>query len=499
VGRGHAAGRNAFVRGRALRLALPLLLLAVTLRADTIFLKNGKRIIAEAITETGDKIYYEGESGRVSIPKSMVDRIEKGGAAPVRRLPMPPDGVEPEREGADLPPAGIRLTLDARQMDQILADGAVNDRLLAELASKAGESDRDRQNAVNSFLLAAVFEARADRLAEASRWAEEALRVDGFDRNALLLASQIDLARRQYSEALQHMLVAHSMNQDSPDVLTLLGDAYYFSQGAERAVWYWKQAHALRPDAELQERIERAEKEAAVERDLEQAESFHFVLSWQGSPSRNSFGEEVLEALEKIFRELEVALDFSPRQTVSVILYGSEQFGDITRAPRWAGAVNDGKIRVPVQGLTGLSPELARILKHELTHSFIYQITEGRCPTWFNEGLAQLHAGEPLDEFGPLLAQRYGGSRQMPLQDLEGSFRSFNTAQAFLAYGESLAAVQMIHDQYGAYQLPDLLGALRRGESMSEALHSVLRMSYQDMDQEMAAYLARLFGKKDSG
>ena len=476
-------------------LMLGLLLAPAALRADTIFLKNGKRIIAESVTETGDKVYYENEFGRVSLPKSMVERIEKGGAVPERRLPSPPAGVEPQREGADLPPSGIRLTLDARLMDGILRDGAVDGELLAELASTAHRSDFDRSNAVNAMLLAAVHEARANRIAEASRWAEQALLTDSFDRNALLLASQLDLTRRQYSEALQHMLVAHSLYQDSPDVLTLLGDAYYFSEGAERAVWYWNQAHALRPDAKLKERIERAEKEAAVERDLEQAESFHFVLSWQGSPSRNSFGEEVLEALEKIFRELEVALDFSPRQTVSVILYGSEQFGDITRAPRWAGAVNDGKIRVPVQGLTGLSPELARILKHELTHSFIYQITEGRCPTWFNEGLAQLHAGEPLDEFGPLLAQRYGGSRQMPLQDLEGSFQRFNTAQAFLAYGESLAAVQMIHDQYGAYQLPDLLGALRRGESMSEALHSVLRMSYQDMDQEMAAYLARLFGK----
>ncbi|MBI2820003.1 MAG: hypothetical protein HYX73_08495, partial [Acidobacteria bacterium] len=421
--------------------------------------------------------------------------IEQGGAVPERRLPSPPQGVEAERQGADLPPTGIRLTLDARLMKNILRDGAVDDRLLGELAGKAHESELDRKNAVNAYLLAAVHEARADRIAEASRWAEQALLTDSFDRNALLLAAQIDLTRRQYNEALQHLLVAHSMNQDSPEVLTLLGDAYYFSKGAEQAVWYWKQAHALRPDAKLQERIERVEKEAAVERDLEQAESFHFVLSWRGSASRNSLGKEILEALEKIFRELEVALDFSPREPVSVILYGSEQFADITRAPRWAGAVNDGKIRVPVQGLTSLSDELSQVLKHELTHSFLYQITEGRCPTWFNEGMAQFHAGEPLDDFGPLLAQRYARSRQIPLQELEGSFRRLNTAQAFLAYGESLAAVQMIHDQYGSYQLPDLLRALHRGQSMTEALRSVLRMSYKDMDFEMAAYLARHYGK----
>ncbi|MBI2820146.1 MAG: hypothetical protein HYX73_09225, partial [Acidobacteria bacterium] len=79
---------------------LGLLLSPVVLRSDTIFLKNGKRIVADAVTETGDKVYYENEYGRVSIPKSMVDRIEQGGAVPERRLPSPPQGVEAERQGA---------------------------------------------------------------------------------------------------------------------------------------------------------------------------------------------------------------------------------------------------------------------------------------------------------------------------------------------------------------------------------------------------------------
>jgi hypothetical protein len=52
----------------------------------------------------------------------------------------------------------------------------------------------------------------------------------------------------------------------------------------------------------------------------------------------------------------------------------------------------------------------------------------------------------------------------------------------------------MIHDRYGASQLSYLLQALRRGESMSQALHSVLRMSYEEIDREIAAYLAGRYG-----
>ena len=36
---------------------------------------------------------------------------------------------------------------------------------------------------------------------------------------------------------------------------------------------------------------------------------------------------------------------------------------------------------------------LSRILKHELTHSFLYQKTQGRCPTWLQEGVAQWMEG----------------------------------------------------------------------------------------------------------
>jgi tetratricopeptide (TPR) repeat protein len=473
-------------------VALAALVLLAQLRAETIYLKNGRTILAESVTETGDKVYYEGEFGRVSIPKSMVDRIEKGGVLPPRRTPItqPPPDAAPQKE--ELPPA-IRLSIDVSQMQNIMRDGAVDDRKLAELASQARAGERERRTALNALLLAAVVEARDQRLAEAARWAEEALRVDSYDHNALLLAAQIALTRRQYSDALRHMLIAHGNEPENPDVLTMLGDAYYFTQGAERALRYWKQADAIRPDPKLRDRIVRAEREAELERELEQAESYHFVLSWEGSAADASFGEQVLESLETSYRELEVALDYSPREQVSVILYGSQQFSDITRSPGWAGAANDGKIRVPVQGLSSLSPELAQILKHEMVHSFIHQIAEGRCPTWLNEGIAQMLAGESLDEFGALIASRYAASRQMPLAQLEGSFRRFNTAQALLAYAQSLAAVEMIRDEYGDYQLPALLKALRSGQSITDAFRSVLRVSYGEFEEQMAAYLSRRY------
>jgi hypothetical protein len=144
-----------------------------------------------------------------------------------------------------------------------------------------------------------------------------------------------------------------------------------------------------------------------------------------------------------------------------------------------------------------VSSELARILKHELTHSFIYQITGGSCPTWLNEGMAQMETDESyrLDENGGALAQAYRNSQQIPLALLEGSFVKFNRSEALVAYTESLAAVDMIRDQYGGYYLPDVLKALGKGQPMSAVLKSLLRIDYAEFETEVGAYLTRRYSK----
>ena len=49
-----------------------LLLVASSASADTIVLKNGRRIIASNVIEDGDHVRYETPAGQMSIPKSIV-------------------------------------------------------------------------------------------------------------------------------------------------------------------------------------------------------------------------------------------------------------------------------------------------------------------------------------------------------------------------------------------------------------------------------------------
>ena len=68
---------------RILFVAAALVLAGAAAHADTIVLKNGRRISALSVRVEGDKVTYETSAGELSLPKSIVDHIEKGGDVPM--------------------------------------------------------------------------------------------------------------------------------------------------------------------------------------------------------------------------------------------------------------------------------------------------------------------------------------------------------------------------------------------------------------------------------
>jgi hypothetical protein len=177
-----------------------------------------------------------------------------------------------------------------------------------------------------------------------------------------------------------------------------------------------------------------------------------------------------------------------------VSLYTDQAFFDVTQAPAWSAAMNDGKIRVPISGVKAVTPQLSSVLRHELTHSFVQQIAHGRAPQWLNEGVAQVEQGLSTGPFGSRLAALYSAGRQIPLNQLEGNFTTFSPTEASVAYAESLAAVEYIRSAYG---MPDLARVLQRvgeGQSIESALRSTIHGGYGQLENEIAAYLKKNYG-----
>jgi hypothetical protein len=166
----------------------------------------------------------------------------------------------------------------------------------------------------------------------------------------------------------------------------------------------------------------------------------------------------------------------------------------VTHAPSWSSALNDGKIRVPISGVKSMTGELAHVLRHELTHSFIQQITHGRAPHWLHEGIAQLEEGRTTSAFGPGLAALYASGHAVPLNMLESSFVNFTPEEASVAYAESLAAVEYIRNTYGMSDLARLLQRLGDGQPMESALRSTIHEGYAGLEAEVTNYLKKNYG-----
>jgi len=74
--------------------------------------------------------------------------------------------------------------------------------------------------------------------------------------------------------------------------------------------------------------------------------------------------------MEEAYRDLASQLSYQPNENIIVILYTQRSLLT-SRKRRPGGAINDGKLRIPIGGVTVMNPQLERILKHELTHSFL--------------------------------------------------------------------------------------------------------------------------------
>jgi tetratricopeptide (TPR) repeat protein len=381
----------------------------------------------------------------------------------------------------------------------VVREGAIDVTKLAELdaGSRSGLAGAMRRAALAHYA-AGNFELSRNSNDEAIEQYQSAL---GFAAKQpdLQVASLVRLAfvhlhRSEYSAAMEYLDRARVISPKSVVVARLSGWAYYGLDRLDEAVEQWSMAQAIEPDEDVAKLLEKAEIDKEAESGFRSGQTSHFTLHYEGSATPQ-LAAEILRALEDDFRSIQSELRFAPQEPVAVVLYTQQNFRDITRAPSWAGAWNDGRIRVPVQGLTSVSDQLSRILKHELTHSFVRQKTQGHCPQWLHEGLAEWMEGRRSDSAAQPLLAAYEHQQTPPLRALEGSWAEFSSPEAGMAYAWSLAAVEYIVANSGMWGVERLLENLASGAAIEPALGSALQTNYADIERGTAEYLRRTYVK----
>jgi tetratricopeptide (TPR) repeat protein len=373
-------------------------------------------------------------------------------------------------------------------------DGSVDRDYIAKAEGEARNGGHGGTTAAVAHHAAAMFELSRGDLEHALADERTALTYEPEQPVLLMNVAYLYLRKSEYKQSLDYLDRAKRVAPDNADVAKLAGWAYYGMNKMDQAVAEWKRAMALRPDAEVKAALDKAQRDKQEEETYKENESAHFNLKYNGA-AEPSLARDVLRTLEGHFSAIESALNYTPPESIGVILYTQQAFADITQAPGWVGALNDGRIRVPVRGLSGVNAELSRVLKHELTHSFIKQKTRGLAPTWIQEGLAQWMEGKRSSDNGAVLAQIYGEGHAASLGRLEGSWMGLDGNQAAYAYAWALANIEYIVQSDGMSDIERILDRIASGESTESALRAVLHSDYNDVMQSTAEYLKKNYGR----
>jgi tetratricopeptide (TPR) repeat protein len=471
---------------RILALIAVTLLCALTARADKIVLKNGRQIVAYNVAEVGDKVQYETSAGQLSIPKSLVDHIERGGLVPLTESPAA------AAANLKVTPPAVESLANAGEIDHAAVhDGFVDREYIGRLENEArGGGAQANLKVALAHHAASQFELARGDLEHALTEERAAVTYQPEQPALLMNLAYLYLRKSEFKNALDYLDRAKRMAPGDADVYKLEGWAYYGMNRLGPATEEWKKSLALRPDADTQAALEKALRDKAEEESYKENESAHFQLKYNGE-AEPALAREVLRTLEGHFTEIESALNYTPPEPIGVVLYTQESYADITQAPRWVGAINDGRIRVPVQGLTSVTWDLSRVLKHELTHSFIQQKTRGRAPTWMQEGVAQWMEGKRSDESAAVLVQVHNDGQAAGLGQLEGSWMRLQDDIARYAYAWALANVEYIVETQGMSDVERILDRIAAGTSTEQALREVLHDDYGDLMASTVGYLKK--------
>lgn len=409
-----------------------------------LFLKNGRQIVVDRYWEQGEQVFYEKNGSRFGFPRHLLERVE--GVA-----------EDDTSAGANDPP----------EVEGYRNEVATTSVEAARQASREG----NLEEAVRQYRKALAAEPTAVA-------ARVELGTLYFENGELYAAeSQLEQAKRATPEDAR--------------VRELLGDVYYRMGRTPLAIREWQAALSTGSSPGLLYKLKRALENNDEDIDFEETDRPHFLIRYEGTVDE-TMGRIVASALESEYYELARELHFTPSNPVKVMLYTNQEFLDQARAPTWVSGLNDGEIRVPVEGLTDMTPKLRRVLRHELTHSFVNTMTGGNCPSWFHEGLAQLREGtERSDPYPRLRAARADGSL-VPLWTLEGPLLNDSKDRAFLAYAEALSATEYIAARKGHAALLQILQLLSERHTMDDALKQVVGLDYREFQTAWEADLDRL-------
>jgi tetratricopeptide (TPR) repeat protein len=302
---------------------------------------------------------------------------------------------------------------------------------------------------------------------------------------------------KHYDAAAVELEQARRNGGDNLTILLYLGRAYYDSGDLQRAIESWDKALALDPgNKPLHDMTTKARRELTIESRMDKDYGSIFVISYDEG-NQSDLADEVLDVLADAYNKVGYDFSYYPETHIPVILYTMKDYRSVTSGPEWSGGMYDGKVRLPIGGVREITPILRAVLFHEYTHVVVGDLTRGNCPTWLNEGLAEM---EGRKEFSPPVAELEQAAKTgefIPFKSLEKSLSALDTTKAALAYQQSYSLVSFMISNYGLYKVTDILANLGKGMESRAAIAAAFadyRLDFEGIVKEWREHVTREFG-----
>jgi tetratricopeptide (TPR) repeat protein len=210
--------------------------LSQILIADSIYLKNGKRVEADRSWSEGNQICYEKDGNIFRFPQSLVEKVEKSAASPslAGREVESPNGRNSWPE-LDKIPSSLHFTSDKglALKTGIIQNGKINQKELMDLASACRNQPSDpslQHRYLVSLTEVIEFQVQQGDQNGAMDNLQRFLELEKNHLPAALILASLYLKQGQYAQAENLLAQFQIKNSRSAELHYLLGATYYYEE-----------------------------------------------------------------------------------------------------------------------------------------------------------------------------------------------------------------------------------------------------------------------------
>ena len=276
---------------------------------------------------------------------------------------------------------------------------------------------------------------------------------------------------QQDARAIEALEAALQTNPGLIDAHRLAGRWYGELDRADLAIPHFEAALRQAPNAvQIQSELRQARQSREQDARLSRLSRAQVVVKFEPGLDAAA-ASRLAEELETAAVAIQEALGYQPTVPVVAILHGRDEGA----RPDWAEGLFDGRLHVTMAQLHQSRTRLQAYLRHEYTHAVIHRISQGRAPTWLDEGIAQ-YLERPAS--AKPVARLVAPDEPIFLGAMQGDFAGLPQAEARRRYAESLRATTLLINAHGVMGLRRWLETLTVSKDLAQAYERVFDRPY---------------------